>query len=157
MKQETKVLKQIAQLPGLSFDELKERWRALYGTEPPAYNKPFLVKRLAYRIQELAYGGLSENAKARLDEIARENGMDELASLERTSKPRKVGMPVIGTRLVREWNDQRYEVTVIHNGFEYNGKTYRSLTAITKAITGTHWNGPAFFGLRRGNNGDGHK
>jgi hypothetical protein len=156
MKQETKVLKQIAQLPGLSFEELKERWRALYGTEPPAYNKPFLIKRLAYRIQELAYGGLSENAKARLDEIARENGMDELASLDRTT-PRKKGMPVIGTRLVREWNGDRYEVTVVHNGFEFRGKTFRSLTSITKAITGTHWNGPAFFGLRRGNNGDGRK
>jgi len=156
MKKETKILKQIAQLPNLSFDELKERWRALYGAEPPAYNKPFLIKRLAYRIQEIAHGGLSENAKARLNEIATENRMDNLASLNRT-KPRKKGMPVIGTRLIREWNGDRYEATVVHNGFEFQGRTYRSLTAITKAITGTHWNGPAFFGLRRGKNGDGRK
>ena len=156
MKNETKVLKQIALLPNLSYDELKDRWRALYGTEPPAYNKPFIIKRLAYRIQEIAYGGLSENTKARLDEIASENGMDKMASLDRAT-PKKKGMPVIGTRLIREWNGNRYEATVVNNGFEFEGKTYRSLTAITKAITGTHWNGPAFFGLRRGKNGDGRK
>ena len=155
MKKETKVLKQIAQLPNLSFDELKERWRALYGTEPPAYNKPFLIKRLAYRYQELAYGGLSDAAKERLEQIAKENGLDKMASLDR-SAPKKKGMPVIGTRLVREWNGRRYEATVVKNGYEFEGIVFRSLTAITKEITGTHWNGPAFFGLRS-SNGNGRK
>ena len=155
MKQETKVLKQIALLPNLSYDELKDRWRALYGTEPPAYNKPFLIKRLAYRIQELAYGGLSDATKERLEQIAKEYGLDKMASINR-STPKKKGMPVIGTRLIREWNGKRYEATVVPKGFEFEGKTYRSLTAITKVITGTHWNGPAFFGLRS-SNGNGRK
>jgi len=56
---------------------------------------------------------------------------------------------VADTRLVREWNGNRYEVTVVHGGFEFQGRRYRSLSAITKAITGTHWNGPGFFGLRK--------
>lgn len=156
MKEQNTILKHIAQLPRLSFGELQERWRALFGSEPPAYNKTFLVKRLAHRIQELAYGGLSESAKARIQEIERENGDTELTAFDR-SAPRKKGMPVIGTRLVREWNGGRYEVTVVHDGFEFQGRTYRSLTAISKAITGTHWNGPAFFGLRRDGNGKGGK
>ena len=148
MKKETKVLKQIAQLPNLTYDELKERWRALYGTEPPAYNKPFLIKRLAYRIQELAYGGLSDAAKERLEQIAKENGLDKMASIKRTTRKKK-NMPVVGTRLIREWNGERYEVTVVKNGYEFEGKVFRSLSAITKEITGTSWNGPAFFGLRQ--------
>jgi len=150
------VLKQIAQIQKLSVEGLRRKWEVLFGTEAPAYSRPFLVKRLAYRIQELAHGGLSQQTRERIQKIAENNGLDEMAALPQ-DQPKKKGMPVIGTRLVREWNGQRYEVTVVHNGFEYNGKTYRSLTAITKAITGTHWNGPAFFGLRRGSNGDGRK
>jgi len=156
LSQQNTILKQIAQLPRLSFGELQERWRALFGSEPPAYNKTFLVKRLAHRIQELAYGGLSESAKARIQEIERETGNAEFTAIDR-SAPRKKGMPVIGTRLIREWNGGRYEVTVGRDGFEYQGKTYRSLTAITKVITGVHWNGPAFWGLRRNGNGKGSK
>jgi hypothetical protein len=156
LKEQNTILKQIAQLPRLSFGELQERWRALFGSEPPAYNKVFLIKRLAHRIQELAYGGLSESAKARLKEFERESGESALTTFDRPV-PRKKGMPVIGTRLVREWNGGRYEVTVVHDGFEFQGRTFRSLTAISKAITGVHWNGPAFFGLRRDGNGKGSK
>lgn len=71
----------------------------------------------------------------------------EVTRLKR--RQRKNGMPVAGTWLIREWQGRRYEVTVVDGGFEYEGRRYRSLTAITKAITGTHWNGPAFFGLRK--------
>ena len=142
------VLKQVAELPNLDSDQLKERWRALFGSEPPAYNKSYLVKRLAYRIQELAFGGLSEGAQAQLREALDEDDTDSNATrLHR--RRRKDGMPVTGTRLVREWQGNRYEVTVVHGGFEFEGRKYRSLTAITKAITGTHWNGPGFFGLRK--------
>ena len=142
------VLKQVAELPELSSDQLKERWQALFGSDPPAYNKPYLIKRLAYRIQELAYGGLSEPAKAQLrDALDDEDG----SGIPGRRKHRRgtPGMPVIGTRLVREWRGNRYEVTVATGGFEFEGRKYRSLSAITKAITGTHWNGPGFFGLRQ--------
>jgi len=132
------VLKQVMELPTLGFAELKARWVELYGTEPPAYNRAHLVKRLAYRIQELAYGGLSEGARERLE---------GLGETRRPSRPRR-DLPVAGTLLVREWQGRRYEVTVTRGGFEYKGRPYRSLSAIAKAITGTQWNGKAFFGFR---------
>ena len=145
-------LRQITQLNKLSFSELQARWRSLLGNEPPAYHRRFLVKRLAYRIQELAYGGLSETTRAQMADILQDAGLDEQASIPgrgRTQK-RPNDLPLAGTRLVREWNGRRYEVTVASGGFVFEGRRYRSLTAITKAITGTHWNGRAFFGLRNG-------
>jgi len=146
-------LRQVAQLSKLSFPELQERWRSLFGGEPPAYHRRFLVKRLAYRIQELAYGGLSETTRAQMADILRDAGLDEHASIPGRGRTQKQtnDLPLAGTRLVREWNGKRYEVTVASGGFVFGGRRYRSLTAITKAITGTHWNGRAFFGLR--NNG----
>lgn len=147
------ILKQIADLGRLPARDLQNRWRELYGTEPPGYNRTFLTKRLAYRIQELAYGGLSEATRAQMADILRDAGLDEQASIPgrgRTQK-RPNDLPLAGTRLVREWNGRRYEVTVASGGFLFEGRRYRSLTAITKAITGTHWNGRAFFGLRNDN------
>jgi len=151
------VLKQIAALGGLSAAELKERWRDLNGTEPPRYNRDFLLKRLAHRVQELAHGGLSESARSRMNQALEEAGFDDLGGEpERRKESRhKPDIPVAGTRLVREWRGRRYEATIVPGGFEFEGRRYRSLTAITKAITGTHWNGRAFFGLRNDNGGAG--
>jgi len=145
------VVRQIAQLETLPAAQLEDRWRALFGTDPPAYQRRFLVKRLAYRLQELAYGGLSEAARTRMEEIAQEAGLDEEASLPgrgRRTHKRSRELPVAGTRLVRMWDDRRYEVTVTATGFEFEGRPYRSLSAIANAITGGHWNGRVFFGLR---------
>jgi len=147
------VLRQIADLQNLSYEELKERWETLYSGTPPAYNRTFIIKRLAYRIQELACGGLSEEAHAKMREVLDtygfdENGCDRTTRQTQREKMRRQEMPVSGTRLVRNWNGKRYEAIVVPGGFEYEGKKYRSLTAITKAITGTHWNGRAFFGFR---------
>jgi len=146
------VLKQIAGLESLNHEELVKLWRTLYGNDPTASNRPYLIKRLAYRIQELAYGGLSDNARKTMDEILDLHGFDENGGnldSRRVEKKRKVGVPVVGTRLVREWNGRTYEAIVVHGGFEYEGRRYRSLTAIATAITGTHWNGRAFFGLKK--------
>jgi hypothetical protein len=146
------IVRQITGLQQLSPTELNHRWRQLFGTEPPAYNRRFLIRRLSYRLQELHYGGLSETARTQMGSIAEDAGWDEIASLPgrgRRPQPRSEALPVIGTRLIREWQGKRYEVTIIAGGFEYDGKPYRSLSAITKAITGTHWNGRSFFGLRR--------
>ena len=148
------ILKQIAQIKKLPLDGLREKWTALFGTEPPAYSRSFMERRLIHRLQEIQHGGLSNQTNERIKETAAQHHLDEMAASPRQASNRK-GAPVIGTRLIREWNDSRYEVTVVHDGFEFQGKTYRSLTAITKVITGTHWNGPAFFGLRR--NGDSRK
>ena len=142
------ILKQIADLPRLSVAELKERWRLLYGSDPPNYNqKNYLVKRLAYRIQELAYGGLSDAAKSKMQDILEQHGYDDEAAAPIQRKENNT--PLVGTRFIREWNGNRYEVTVVKNGFEYEGRLYRSLSAIAKEITGTHWNGRLFFGQRK--------
>ena len=151
MHQDQRVARQIADLAQLPYDQLKERWRVLFGKEPPAYNRVFLVNRLAHRLQELTYGGLCDAARERMRQILIANGFDETAC--KANERRGVGgrrgheLPVLGTRLSREWNGRRHEVTVVTGGFEYAGRRYRSLTAAAKAITGAHWNGRAFFGL----------
>mgnify|MGYP003627526027 CR=1 FL=1 len=141
------VLKQIADLPTLPQARLKELWKEYFGVEPPAYRKGFLVRGLAHRIQELAYGGLPDAYQKRLDAL--------IANAEPDAKGRKRGKSALpgeqlltGTRLVREWKGVDHETTVIEGGFEYQGRKYRSLSAVARAITGTRWNGPMFFGLR---------
>ncbi len=138
------VLAQLAALPSKTTPELKQLWRDLYDREPPPYNKPFLVKRLAYRIQELACGGLSARAEAKLDRLIAE----EEARLNGKLPKNRGDRPIAGTRMIREWQGVEHTVTVLADGFEYQGRPYKSLSAIARAITGTRWNGPAFFGLR---------
>lgn len=144
------VLKQLTELPNLTTPQLKERWQELFGSDPPQYNRTFLIKRLAYRIQELAYGGLSNEIKQKLNDVLDATGHDELAS-PRGKPEKRIGtnnLPVVGTSLVREWNDQRVEVTVVDGGYQWDGRFFRSLSAVAREVTGTNWNGPAFFGLR---------
>ena len=143
---EQTVLQQVTELAGMSYQVLKDRWRSLYGTDPPAYKRQHMIRRLAYRVQELAYGGLSDEAKAELEQIAAEDDFGKEARKKRR-KPNGT-QPIPGTRLIREWNGQRHEVTAVTRGFEYQGRRYRSLSAVAKAITGAHWSGPHFFGLR---------
>jgi hypothetical protein len=141
---------QIAELERMPLEKLREKWEALFNTKPPVTaNSRQLIVRLAYRLQELVYGGLSADARDRLEQLA-EARMG--ASPKITS--RKTNRPIPGTRFLREWNGERYEVTVLERGFEYQGRAYQSLTAIATAITGTKWNGPSFFGLRQQGAGD---
>ena len=140
------VLAQLAALKTAPVADLKQKWRDLFEREPPPYNRRFLESRLAYRIQELAYGGLSEQTLERLDALA-----DELSGKDR----RRSGLanrPIAGTRLIREWNGVEHCVTVRHTDFEYKGRPYRSLSAIARHITGTQWNGLVFFGLKNTRN-----
>ena len=130
----------------MPYKALKERWRSLYGTEPPAYKREHMIRRLAYRIQELAYGGLSDDAKAELERMAAEDDFGDRPARKKRRKS-EATQPIPGTRLVRDWSGQRHVVTAVTGGFEYNGKRYRSLSAVAKAITGAHWSGPQFFGL----------
>ncbi len=149
---ENSVLKQIADLHNLSHVELQQLWRTLHSKEPPAFNRPFLIKRLAFRIQELAYGGLSPNACEVMDEMLDGHGYDANGGdcgRSRIEQRRKEGLPIPGTRFVREWRGKMYEVTVTPDGFEYEGRRFRSLTAIAQLITGTNCNGRVFFGMNR--------
>ena len=138
------VLAQLAALPGKSTAELKALWVELYDREPPSFNRDFLVKRLAYRIQELAYGGLSARAEAKLDRLIAE----EEARVKGKQPVRKGDRPIAGTRLIREWKGVEHTATVLADGYEYQGRPYKSLSAIARTITGTRWNGPLFFALR---------
>jgi len=142
------VLRQMALLQSMSLDQLREKWVDLYGGEPPQYKKQFLVKRLSYRIQELFYGGLSERAKTHLGQVAK--GDLVATANRRIPEELKANETILpGTRLVRIWNDQRYEVTVQAEGYEFDGRTFRSLSAVAREITGTRWNGKVFFGLKK--------
>lgn len=139
------VLARVAALPNLPMAELTAMWKELFQTEPPKYNKPFLVKRLAYRLQEIAYNVDSTTIDKRIDQYAKESLSENLR------KPRGKGihMPVAGTKLVRVHNGIEHRVTVLDKGFEYRGAHYRSLSNIAREITGTNWSGPVFFGLVR--------
>ena len=139
----TAILTQVAALPAMPTDKLKAMWRELTGTEPPPYNRTFLVKRLASRLQELAFGGLSPQAERRLDDLA-----DELDG-KKKPRPKDMTAPIAGTKLIREWQGVLHEVTALADGFEWQGRRYQSLSAVARAITGTRWNGPLFFGLRK--------
>ena len=148
------ILRQLATLETMSMDQLRERWRDLYGGEPPSYKRQFLIKRLAYRIQELFYGGLSEAAKTRLQQVAQTTrwpvwtaGSPATPTLTRTSC-RAPGSSGYG-------RTRRYEVLAHENGFEYDGRMFRSLSAVAREITGTRWNGRLFFGLKKGNDAGG--
>jgi Protein of unknown function (DUF2924) len=143
------VLKQIAGLPKLSHGELKALWREYFGVEPPAYRRGFLIRGLAHRLQELTYDGLKRAYQARLDAM--------IAGTEKPNgrsgrRPRHDVHLLEGTRLLRDWHGVTHEVTVIDGGYEHQGRRYRSLSAAARAITGTQWSGPLFFGLRKSAN-----
>jgi hypothetical protein len=123
---------------------LKQQWRDLFETEPPPYNRRFLESRLAYRIQELAYGGLKPETIERLEALG-----EQLASGKSPTHPRdSANRPISGTRLIREWQGVEHCVTVRDHDYEYQGRPYKSLSAVARAIAGTRWNGWVFFGLR---------
>jgi len=125
--------------------ELKAQWRDLFDSEPPPFNRRYLESRLAYRIQELAYGGLKPETIRRLERLGKElDGGDNKKRGMRLDRDR----PITGTRLLREWQGVEYIVTVTADGFEWQGRPYKSLSAIARAITGTRWNGWTFFGLK---------
>jgi len=139
------VLKQVAELNDMDLARLRKRWRELFDAEPPSYGKSSMMKRLAYRIQELAYGGLPGEVRDQMGRILHDAGYDDLG---RKGNVKKQTGPIPGTLLIREWKGGRHEVTALENGFEYRGRRFRSLSAVAFHITGTKWNGPAFFGLR---------
>ena len=148
------VLRQLATLETLSMEQLHEQWRDLYSGEPPGYKRQFLIKRLAYRIQELFYGGLSEAAKAHWRQVAQG---DPVARVESRVSGNLQGKADIlpGTRFVRIWKDRHHEVLAHENGFEYEGRIFRSLSAVAREITGTRWNGKLFFGLKKSHDAGG--
>ena len=135
----------VAELDELSKDNLVQRFGQLYGCPPPRYTqRALLVRAVAHRIQENAQGGPDPALRRRLARLAGE--------LRRTGRISVGTRPPVkpGTRLLREWQGETHSVTVLESGFLYRGERHDSLSVIARAITGTRWSGPAFFGLRSG-------
>ena len=140
---------EIGRLPALSLLELRNRWKALFGhPAPKSLRRNFLARAVAYQMQVEAYGGLSVATKRRLREIANavRNGDGNAMLGSSRIKP--------GTQMIRQWQNTTHTVTALVEGFEWNGRTYKSLSAVANAITGTNWNGFAFFGIKRAPSGN---
>ena len=138
------VLARLVALKTTPTPQLKEQWRQLFEGEPPAFNRRYLESRLVYRIQELAYGGLKPETVRRLEKLGEELDGGRVDVRKRPANDR----PISGTRLIRDYQGVEHCVTVRDDDFEYQGRPYKSLSAIARAITGTQWNGVVFFGLR---------
>ena len=133
----------LSRLPTLDIIELRQQWRGLYKTQPPAnLSRELLLRAVAYRMQELALGGLRPQRQRQLRQMAQQFNRIGAAN----TPPRPELKP--GTRLVREWQGRTYEVLVLDDGFFWQGTHHRSLSALARKITGTAWSGPLFFGLK---------
>ena len=133
----------LARLPELALSELRQQWRTLYKFDASAHlSRELLVRAVAYRMQELAVGGLRPEPRRQLLRIAQQFKETGAAN----TPPRPELKP--GTRLLREWQGRTYDVLVLDSGFSWQGMSYRSLSAIARKITGTAWSGPLFFGLK---------
>jgi Protein of unknown function (DUF2924) len=133
----------LSRLPELDIGELRRQWRALYKADASLHlSRELLLRAVAYRMQEVALGGLRPERQRQLRHFAHQ--LKE--GREGRIRPRPELKP--GTRLVREWRGRTYDVLVLDDGFAWQGTTYRSLSALARKITGTAWSGPLFFGLK---------
>lgn len=140
--QQTSVAAQIVNLGCLPMSELWVMWDRYFPRRPDYPNRTHVESRLAYKIQEEAFGGLAPETRKRLEAIGAKHSKIKLRA-----KPREFDFAP-GTVLLREWGERDHRVTVNADGrFEYEGNTFKSLTAVARHITGTHWSGPMFFGL----------
>jgi len=137
------VAAQIAALKDMPTGTLKDKWRELYDSDPPPFNRVYLESRIAYRLQELTYGGLNKGTQKRLSELREEVFENKPRHSDNSRRP------PIGAILVRECKGVEHRVRVLREGFEYEGRQFKSLTAIATHIAGVKWNGWEFFGLRR--------
>lgn len=134
----------LSRLPELDLHELREEWRVLYKTDiSPHLSRELLIRAVAYRMQEVALGGLRPEPQRQLRQTAQE--LKQTGAAAERFRPRLKP----GSRLMREWQGRTYEVVILEDGFSWQGTHYRSLSAIARKITGTAWSGPLFFGLKR--------
>jgi hypothetical protein len=130
---------EIDRIRSLGLDELRNLWRTTFRSPlPPAFSKDLMARFICWHIQEQALGGLDPQIEKILDSL----GRGGKTTTDRRLKP--------GTALVREYAGERHTVTVVPGGYIWRETTYPSLSTIARAITGTAWNGPRFFGLRPG-------
>jgi AraC-like DNA-binding protein len=150
---------EIAELREMSIPQLNEHYDQVFGVKPLVAYRQYLVRRIAWKLQAISWGGLSETAMLRASEIARDIRFDDSASViveTRASSSRKRNrlrpdkrQPEAGSELTRIYKDRRIVVKVHSSGYEYDGKQYSSLSAVARAAAGTPWNGLVFFGLAK--------
>ena len=134
---------EIAGLPKLDTGKLRERWKTLYGKAPSGQiGRSFLVRAIAYRLQEQAFGGLKPSTRRLLARVALETATGSSPKEQQARKAQT------GTILIRKWQGNAHRVTMLDDGVSFNGKRYRSLSEVAREITGSRWSGPRFFGLR---------
>jgi hypothetical protein len=144
IKDATACREALARLPELELSQLRQQWRALYKSDAsPHLSRELLLRAIAYRMQEVALGGLRPERQRQLRQAAQE--FNETGEIRRRARLELKS----GTRLVREWRGKTYEVLVLDDGFSWQGTHYRSLSVVARKITGTPWSGPLFFGLKR--------
>ncbi len=142
MTAQINVAAQIAQLPTLPMQNLWALWDEFFDQRPGHHNRPYLESRIAYRLQERAFGGLNPTTKRKLEKIGKTGEVPN-------HKRRADTQIAPGATLIRQYNGLTYRVAVLDDGrFEFQGKPYKSLSAIARAITGSAWSGPVFFGLK---------
>jgi hypothetical protein len=141
---------EIAHLRALGLEEMRARWRSVFGRKAPSHlSRHLLFRIIAYRIQEDRFGGLKPETRRFLDQLASgEKAGGGNAKAAGALRQRDNLRP--GTVLIREWKGTRQHVMATANGFSWNGKEFGSLSEVASAITGTRWSGPRFFGLRDG-------
>ena len=151
--------KQLADLKHLGVTALRTRYAEVFGEETRAGNRAWLVKRIAWRLQAQTEGNLSERARQRAAELANDADLrlspphratqapDDATSFEQIHAALDQRLPPPGTILTRAYKGQTIQVLVLQRGFEYEGRVYRSLSAVAKAVTGSHCNGYLFFNL----------
>ena len=157
--------KEIHSLKRMTVTQLRAKYVDVFGEETRSHHKDFLFKRIAWRMQAIVEGDLSERARRRAKELANDADLRIRAPKDtfETTSPESERhttrhnlpirhdqrLPMPGAILLREYQGDTIKVMVLDNGFEYQGEVFRSLTAVAKAITGSHWNGYDFFGLRK--------
>jgi hypothetical protein len=147
--------REVAALNRLSIGKLRERYTEAFGEPPASSNRAWLARRIAWRLQERAFGGLSERAKRRAAELADDADLRVVTPrAKENAEPANASpalhdprLPAPGTVLTRAYKGKTLEVMVLSGGFEFKGERYSSLSALAKTITGSHLNGFAFFGL----------
>jgi hypothetical protein len=143
-EQSGRIEQELADLLHRPVKQLRAKWRDLYRRAPPSsFGRDLLRRSIAYRIQEQAYGGLNADIRCELERLVKEQNKNPATKLEPIRRIKA------GSVLVREWKGRSYRVIVGHNEFSYEGENYSNLSEIARKITGTRWNGPRFFGLRK--------
>ena len=148
------ITQQIRELQDMTVAQLADRYENLFGDPPRVRNKAFLQRRVAWKMQEVEFGGLSNEAKSRLDELISKIDLplgDPGPTRTRRAIRKDPKAPLVGTTLIRHWRGQELRVEVRDHGFEWDGTIYKSLTAVARAITGSAWNGRLFFNLTKRN------